>query len=155
MPAARSAAQVEALYQELILDHYRRPRNKGAPPHADARATIANPLCGDEVTVYLAFDGDVVREARFAGQGCSISQAAASMLTGATRGRGRADAIALLHRYGAMLAGDREAARDEVLGELRALSGVARFPARVLCAALPAQALVEALTRISECHHAL
>jgi nitrogen fixation NifU-like protein len=142
---APSAAQLAAIYQELILDHYRRPRNKGALAEADARAERRNPLCGDEIALELAFDGDVVRDARFTGRGCSISQASASMLTQALRGRTRADAEALLRRFTALVHGDAEATRDEALGELRALQGVARFPARIRCATLAWSALDELL----------
>jgi len=149
----RTEAQLAAIYQELILDHYRRPRNKGALEAPDASAERRNPLCGDEIVLQLAFDGDVVREARFTGRGCSISQASASMLTQAVRGRTRAEAEALLRRFTALVHGhDRpdgeegaESGRDETLGELRALQGVARFPARIRCATLAWSALDEAL----------
>lgn len=158
----RTEAQLAAIYQELILDHYRRPRNKGPLEAPDAVAERRNPLCGDEIVLQLAFDGDVVREARFTGRGCSISQASASMLTQAVRGRTRAEADALLRRFTALVhgqgggqgagqgAGDGEgsaadALRDETLGELRALQGVARFPARIRCATLAWSALDEAL----------
>lgn len=146
----RTEAQLAAIYQELILDHYRRPRNKGALEAADAVAERRNPLCGDEIVLQLAFDGDVVREARFTGRGCSISQASASMLTQAVRGRTRAEADALLRRFTALVHGQEGPAgadpgRDETLGELRALQGVARFPARIRCATLAWSALDEAL----------
>lgn len=141
----KSEAQLAAIYQELILDHYRRPRNKGALEAADVAAERRNPLCGDEIVLQLAFDGDVVREARFTGRGCSISQASASMLTQALRGRTRAEAAALLRRFTALVHGDAEAGSDASLGELRALQGVARFPARIRCATLAWSALDEAL----------
>ena len=142
-------AQLAAIYQELILDHYRRPRNKGAPP-ADASdvrtAERRNPLCGDEVTLSLAFGDDGrVRDVRFTGRGCSISQAAASMLTEAVRGKTRDEVEALLARYTAMVHGDAAAKDDPSLGELRALSGVSRFPARIRCATLAWSALAELL----------
>ena len=141
----KTEAQLAAIYQELILDHYRRPRNKGALESADAEAERRNPLCGDEIVVQLAFEGDVVREARFTGRGCSISQASASMLTQALRGRTRAEADTLVRRFTALVHGDAEAGLDETLGELRALQGVARFPARIRCATLAWSALDEAL----------
>ena len=142
---ARTEAQLAAIYQELILDHYRRPRNKGALDGADASVERRNPLCGDEIGLQLALDGDVVRDVRFTGRGCSISQASASMLTQALRGRTRAEAEALLARFTRLVHGDAEAARDASLGELRALQGVARFPARIRCATLAWSALEEAL----------
>ncbi|AHG89621.1 SUF system FeS assembly protein, NifU family [Gemmatirosa kalamazoonensis] len=145
--SAPDEAQLAAIYQELILDHYRRPRNRGPLDAPDARtARRKNPLCGDELTLALAFDADGrVREARFIGQGCSISQASASMLTEAVRGKTRAEVEALLARFRALMQGDADAAADESLGELRALSGVARFPSRVQCATLPWSALAELL----------
>jgi nitrogen fixation NifU-like protein len=147
---ASAEAQLSAIYQELILDHYRRPRNRGPLDAADARsartARRKNPLCGDEMTLAVAFGDDGrVAEARFTGQGCSISQASASMLTQAVRGKTRAEVEALLRRFKAMMHGDAAAAADESLGELRALSGVARFPTRIQCATLAWGALDEIL----------
>jgi nitrogen fixation NifU-like protein len=145
--APRSDAQLAAIYQELILDHFRRPRNKGPLDAPEAqRAERRNPLCGDEIALALVMDADDrVREARFTGRGCSISQAAASMLTEAVRGKTRAEVETLLARYTAMVHGDADAAADPLLGELRALSGVARFPARIRCATLAWSALAELL----------
>jgi len=146
-PNGPSEAQLSAIYQELILDHFRRPRNKGAIEAPGARtARRKNPLCGDEMTLSIAFDDDGrVSDARFTGHGCSISQASASMLTQAVRGRSRAEVDALVARFRAMMHGDRGAAADESLGELRALSGVARFPSRIPCATLAWSALAELL----------
>jgi nitrogen fixation NifU-like protein len=95
----------------------------------------------------LAWDGDRLREVRFTGRGCSISQASASMMTGLVRGKTAAEVDALLRRFAAMLRGDQQAADDESLGELRALSGVARFPARVRCASLAWSALGDAMEK--------
>ncbi len=143
-PSDASRPELTALYQELILDHYRRPRNRGAIESPDASVQMRNPLCGDEITLELAFDGDRVREVKFAGQGCAISQASASMMTQALRGKTRAEADALARRFAEMIAGDAEAAKDPALGELRALAGVARIPVRVKCATLAWQALHKA-----------
>lgn len=144
--APASSARTEALYQELILDHYRRPRNRGELPDASITIAHRNPLCGDELTVALALDGTRITDARFTGQGCAISQAAASMLTSAMRGATVGEARALLDCYSAMLTGGSTAAGgDASLGDLRALAGVARLPARVRCAMLPAEALGRAL----------
>jgi nitrogen fixation NifU-like protein len=139
------SAKVDGIYQELILDHYRRPRNKGVLEGADAAATRKNPLCGDVIDVMLAWEDGRVADVRFTGRGCSISQASASMMTNAVRGRTAAEIDVVLRRFAAMLHGDRTAADDESLGELRALSGVARFPARVTCASLAWSALGDAL----------
>jgi nitrogen fixation protein NifU and related proteins len=145
MSAARDSAQLAGLYQDMILDHYRRPRNKGELQDADARASLKNPLCGDEIEVQLSLDGDRVREIRFAGRGCSISQASASMMTQLARGRTAAELAVLTDRFAALLGGDATAAADEALGDLRALSGVSRFPSRHRCATLAWDAMRRAL----------
>jgi nitrogen fixation NifU-like protein len=137
-------AELEALFHDQILDHYRRPRNKGALPGATSRGSVVNPTCGDEITVEVIVDGDVVRSAKFTGRGCSISQASASMMTSAADGRSRGELRAIAQRFDDMLRG--EAADVEQLGELRALGGVARFPARVPCATMAWRALAIALT---------
>ena len=143
--APRTAAELDALYQELILDHYRRPRNRGELPGADAAAALRNPLCGDELGVALALDGDVVREARFAGRGCSLSQASASMMTEIVRGRTRREVRDLDRRFRALVRGEAGAGSDHGLGPLRAFAGVARLPSRHRCALLPWEALERAL----------
>ena len=145
MPAP-SSARLEALYQELILDHYRRPRNKGRVESPDAEGGARNPLCGDELTVTLAVDDEGrVTEARFTGAGCSISQASASMMTELVRGHSLEGVAALRRRFAQLLAGDPAAAADHALGDARALAGVARFPTRHKCAAMGWEALGEAL----------
>ena len=142
----RSPAQLSALYQELILDHYRRPRNKGAVASPDRAGAARNPLCGDEVSVTVALDGEGrLSDVRFTGRGCSISQASASMMTMLARGKTRDEVGALRRRVAALLTGDRAAANDESLGDARALAGVANYPARHRCAAMGWQALAEAL----------
>lgn len=138
-------ARLQAVYQELLLDHYRRPRNKGTLEDADVAVPMRNPLCGDEIELRVAFDGDTVRDLKFVGQGCSISQATASMMTQLVRGKSVAEAELLRERFREMMYGSPEAARDTRLGELRALSGVARLPVRIKCALLPWNALDEAL----------
>ena len=149
-----SDAALSALYQEMILDHYRRPRNKGTLEHADATVPMRNPLCGDELTLELEMDGDVIRDVRFTGRGCSISQASASMMTELVKGK-RVDEIGRLReRFRAMVMGDAEAAADEALGKARALSGVARFPARVKCALLGWSALEQGVERAVAQSHA-
>jgi nitrogen fixation protein NifU and related proteins len=137
-----SSAELQAAYQDLILDHYRKPRNRGRIPGAEASAAVTNPLCGDEIEIDLAFDGERVRDARFEGRGCSIAQASASMLTELVRGKTRAEVRALRERVRAMLTGGPI---DETLGPLVALSGVARFPTRVPCALMAWDAAERAL----------
>ncbi len=145
MSQPRSSAEIAALYQEMILDHYRRPRNKGTLETADASVEMKNPLCGDEIGLQVAFDGDSVRDLRFSGRGCSISLASASMMTQLVKGKGAEEIDMIRNRFREMMLGDVSAVTDEKLGSLRALSGVARFPARVKCALLAWNALESAL----------
>ncbi len=146
MPAPSGGAPLEALYQELILDHYRRPRHKGVLDAPDIAATAMNPLCGESITVAATLDGDQLHDVRFTGQTCAIAQASASMMTDLVRGRTRAETEVLVARLAEMLRGDSTAARDPALGDLRALSGVARIPVRIPCALLPWRALADAFT---------
>jgi nitrogen fixation NifU-like protein len=139
-----SDASLSALYQELILDHYRRPRNRGVLEAPDAEVHLNNPTCGDEIVLQLRVRGGLIEDVRFGGQGCSISQASASMMTQRVKGKPLAEAEAILARFKEMLHGSPEAARDRALGDLRALAGVAKFPVRVRCAMLAWNALEEA-----------
>jgi nitrogen fixation NifU-like protein len=146
MSRPETSAELSALYQELILDHYRRPRNKGTLDDADASVEMKNPLCGDEIALQVAFEGNSVSDLRFSGRGCSISQASASMMTQLVKGRSAEEIAALRSRFRDLMLGDQSAADDKALGSLRALSGVARFPARVKCALLAWNALETALS---------
>ncbi|MFN2637336.1 MAG: Fe-S cluster assembly sulfur transfer protein SufU [Gemmatimonadaceae bacterium] len=139
------SAEIAALYQEMILDHYRRPRNKGALENPDARVEMKNPLCGDEIELQVAFDGTNLRDLKFSGRGCSISQASASMMTQLVKGKSAAEIDAIRTRFRDLMLGDATAATDERIGSLRALSGVSRFPARVKCALLAWNALETAI----------
>src|SRR6266542_4272080 len=94
-----NSAEVAALYQELILDHYRRPRNKGVLENADETVEMRNPLCGDEVDLHVSFDGDSIRDVKFSGRGCSISQASASMMTQLIKGKSSSEIEALRTRF--------------------------------------------------------
>ncbi|HEU4566257.1 MAG TPA: SUF system NifU family Fe-S cluster assembly protein [Gemmatimonadaceae bacterium] len=153
MPSERDDgrdARLQAVYQELLLDHYRRPRNKGALEGATVAIPMRNPLCGDEIELRMILDGDVVRDVKFTGQGCSISQATASMMTQLVKGKTVAEAEALRERFRQMMFGDADAAHDKALGDLRALAGVARLPVRVKCALLAWNALEEGIRRDNE-----
>jgi nitrogen fixation NifU-like protein len=132
---------IDELYQALILDHYRRPRNRGPLAGAERAAELYNPLCGDEIGVEVRFEGDRIAECRFHGQGCSISQASASMMTERVCGLRSEEALGLVARVRAMMRG--EPAED--LGELAALRGVIEFPVRIKCATLAWSALEAAL----------
>ncbi|MQA88991.1 MAG: SUF system NifU family Fe-S cluster assembly protein [Gemmatimonas sp.] len=133
-----------SLHQELILQHYRNSRKRGAIESPDLEGCGTNPVCGDEIRLQLQLDGDRIVTARFQGHGCSISQAAASMMAQLIEGLTLADAATLHERFVQLLRGDRAAASDALLGDLRALAGVARFPARTRCALVPWDALVSA-----------
>ena len=145
MSQPRTSAEVGALYQEMILDHYRRPRNKGTLEKADASVEMKNPLCGDEITLQVAFNADGVDDLRFSGRGCSISQASASMMTQLVKGKSSEEIGAIRKQFRDLMLGSASVADDSQLGSLRALSGVARFPARIRCALLAWNALDSAL----------
>ena len=137
--------KLSVLYQELILDHYRRPRNKGTLDGATHAVSLNNPLCGDEIDLQLQVDGGTIKDVRFVGRGCSISQASASMMTQLLKDKSVPAAVALAERMSAMMQGDEAAARDKSLGDLRALAGVSKFPVRIKCALLPWNALTDAV----------
>jgi nitrogen fixation NifU-like protein len=141
------APQLSSLYQQLILEHYRNPRNKSELDEKSIEIHMANPVCGDEIRLQLRIEDDRIAEARFVGQGCSISQAAVSMMTTLLKGRKLDDADALAKRFTQMMHGDEDAAKDKTLGDLRALQGVSKFPVRIKCALLGFDALQEALRR--------
>jgi len=145
MSSDRDTPPLNSLYQQLILEHYKHPRNKGALEDANARAHLNNPTCGDEVWLMLKLDGDLIVAASFVGEGCSISQSSVSMMTQLLIGKTRAEAEELARKFTALMHGDQEVARDRALGDLRALAGVSKFPVRVKCALLGWNALQEAL----------
>ena len=131
------------LYQEVVLDHGRNPRNFRRVEGANRRAEGINPLCGDEITVYVKLAGEVIEDIGFEGQGCAISKASASLMTGALKKKTRAEAEALFGRVHAMLTGGKVDAGE--LGKLAVLGGVSEFPARVKCASLAWHTLRSAL----------
>jgi nitrogen fixation NifU-like protein len=127
---------LQDLYQELILDHNRHPRNRRPLPEASHHAYGYNPLCGDRVRINLLIDGDVVRQATFEGNGCAISTASASLLTEALTGKTVSQARRVSQAFHAMLIGGAAERSDVDLGKLRVFTGVCRYPARVKCATL-------------------
>ena len=139
---------LEDLYREIILDHYRTPRNRGelAPPAAHAIGH--NPLCGDEIEVYLDVVDGIVIDIKVAGQGCSISQSSASMMSQAVKGKPIADVRALVHKFRSMMSleeADEMVTAEVKLGDLEALQGVVKFPVRIKCAVLAWNTLTQAL----------
>ena len=142
-------SNLDALYQEIILEHNRRPRNYRVMEGADRVVEGRNPLCGDALTLWLKLEGDVVVDASFQGSGCAISKASASLMTEAVKGKTRAQAEALFTTFHDLVTGKLDVEADAVakreLGSLRALGGVARFPIRVKCASMAWHALHSAL----------
>ena len=142
---------LDELYREVILDHYRNPRHRGHLDHATGHAEGQNPLCGDEVFLDLIVEDGRVTEVAVTGQGCSISQASASMMADAVAGKTIEEIEEIAGRFRSMMdidegeAGIDEDRPGEALGDLEALQGVRRFPVRIKCAALPWTTLTEAL----------
>jgi nitrogen fixation protein NifU and related proteins len=151
---------LEDLYREIILDHYRNPRNRGELPTPPAHRTEGfNPLCGDEVVVFLDVEDGVVKDLRIAGQGCSISQSSASMMSTAVKGKTVAEARDVIRAFKAMMSihehtldgedGEDENVVDVKLGDLEALRGVVKFPVRIKCATLAWNTLTLGLEELS------
>ena len=142
-------ANLDALYQELILEHNRRPRNYRVMEDADRVVEGHNPLCGDALTLWLKLEGNRVTDASFQGSGCAISRASASLMTEAVKGKTRTEAEALFERFHNLVTGKLDVEADpeakKALGSLRALGGVSRFPIRVKCASMAWHALRSAL----------
>ena len=139
-------SNLDALYQEVLLDHYRRPRNKGALAGATGEAEGRNPLCGDEVNVAVRVDGDRIAEVKFTGKGCAISQASASVMTGLVNGKTPGEVDALFTRFHDLVTGKAPLAEgDKSFGQLAAFSGVSKYPTRVKCATMSWHTLRKAL----------
>jgi len=143
---------LEELYREVILDHYRNPRNKGHLEGAEATAQGVNPLCGDEISVELKFDGDTVSDIAIVSQGCSISQSSASMMSEAVKGKTREEIESIVSKFRQLMSideGDGPGLDPErpgsVLGDIEALQGVRHYPIRIKCASLAWNTLLEAL----------
>ncbi|MBI4260773.1 MAG: SUF system NifU family Fe-S cluster assembly protein [Actinobacteria bacterium] len=135
---------LDDLYREVILDHYKNPRNKRPGPEGALTSTLNNPLCGDEITVFARVEDGKVTEVTYQGQGCSISQASASMLTEAVGGTEVEEAGELARKFRGMMAGEVDPSEDE-FGDLIALKGVVKYPIRIKCAVLAWDVLQEAL----------
>ena len=143
----QNPVDLDDLYRDVILDHYRQPRNRGALDAASVAAEGFNPSCGDEIQLSILLEDDTVAALRFGGSGCSISQSSASMLTEALAGRSLEDARQLSGHVQAMLTDDAFDLDTVNLGDLEALSGVARFPVRIKCGLLAWKVLDQALAR--------
>jgi len=147
IPDRAIPSSLNSLYQEVILDHYRRPRNKGVLDEPTHSITMNNPLCGDVIELMLRVDDGRIAEVRFEGRGCSISQASVSMLTGRVAGRTLEEATELGQRFMRLLRGEETLLTDADLGDLRALAGVSKFPVRIKCALLGWNCLEELTDR--------
>ena len=139
-------SELNELYQEVILEHSKAPRNYRRPAGTNHTAEGYNPLCGDHFTVFLDMEGDAIRDVGFQGSGCAISKASASMMTQSLKGKTRADAERLFEQFHGLVTGkDGASARGSDLGKLAVFSGVCKYPARVKCAILAWHALQAAL----------
>lgn len=155
-------AGLEDLYREIILDHYRSPRNRGELPAPPAvRVEGFNPLCGDEIVLYLDVENGIVNDVKISGQGCSISQSSASMMTAAIKGKALDEVRSLIHAFKSMMTiheaqlepddgaeSQRQVMDPDSFGELAALQGVVKFPVRIKCATLAWNTLVQALDEV-------
>jgi nitrogen fixation protein NifU and related proteins len=137
--------ELRDLYQEVVVDHGRRPRNFGPLPGASHQAEGFNPLCGDRMSLHLQVVDGIIRDARFEGAGCAISTASASLMTEALLGRSEAEAEALFDSFHDMLTGEEHPETALALGKLEVLAGVRQFPSRVKCATLAWHTLLAAL----------
>ncbi len=143
----RSTPALGDLFQDIILEHYKRPRNKGPLEDATVDVHMNNPTCGDEIHLFLKVEDGVIRDVGFEGEGCSISQSSISMMTKILQDQPVEEGLRLADRFTAMMHGDEEAAKDKDLKDARALAGVSKFPTRVKCALLGWNAFEEA-TRV-------
>jgi len=141
-------SELSELYQQVILDHNKKPRNFGKLDAANHSAEGFNPLCGDQLTVYLNLEHDTVKGVAFEGSGCAISKAAASMMTQAVKGKSKADVEHLFQEFHSMVTGElNEETEANSLGNLKIFAGVREFPVRVKCATLPWHTLHAALNK--------
>jgi nitrogen fixation NifU-like protein len=144
---------LEDLYREIILDHHRTPRNRGELPPPATHAVGHNPLCGDEIDVYVRVQDGVIADVKVGGSGCSISQSSASMMSQAIKGKPLPDVLALVRRFKGMMSipdedgNPMEPDLDIKLGDLEALQGVVKYPVRIKCATLSWNTLLDALAQ--------
>ena len=141
-------SELRELYQQVILDHNKNPRNFHDMPDATAHVEGYNPLCGDHLTVYMDVEDDLVKDVGFEGSGCAISKASASMMTQAVKGKSREEAETLFNEFHSMVTGDLDEEMEEnSLGNLKIFAGVREFPVRVKCATLPWHTMHAALNK--------
>jgi len=142
---------VEDLYQQVIVDHSRKPRNFHTLENANRKAEGYNPLCGDKLTIYMRVENGIIEDLAFEGSGCAISVASASLMTQLLKGRSEADAERIFNAFHEMVTGaDQAAIDDRELGKLKVLAGVRRYPSRIKCATLCWHTLNAALSQLTE-----
>jgi len=139
-------SDLRELYQEVILDHNRNPRNFHKLEGADHHAEGYNPLCGDKLTVYLHTEGDIIQDLSFEGSGCAISQASASMMTAFLKGKSKEEAFKIFDKFHLMVTAELNTTPDPELGKLAVFAGVCEFPTRIKCASLAWHTMKAALS---------
>ncbi|MBM7541457.1 Fe-S cluster assembly sulfur transfer protein SufU [Amphibacillus cookii] len=140
---------LDTLYRQVIMDHYKNPRNRGSLSEEALTLEMNNPTCGDRIQLHLLIENDRVKEAKFEGEGCSISLASASMMTQAIKGQPVEDALKMSQYFSNMMLGKEQDQADLELGDIEALQGVAKFPARIKCATLAWKAMEKAVDQDS------
>ncbi|KAA9019983.1 Fe-S cluster assembly sulfur transfer protein SufU [Niallia endozanthoxylica] len=141
-----SSNNLDTLYRQVIMDHYKNPRNRGVIEDDSLTINMNNPTCGDRIQLTMKVENDIVTDAKFEGEGCSISMSSASMMTDAIKGRQVEEALKLATTFSDMMQGkDLDVEDDEDLGDIEALQGVCKFPARIKCATLAWKAMEKAL----------
>lgn len=135
---------LDTLYRQVIMDHYKNPRNRGSVSDNALTLEMNNPTCGDRIEVHLTLEGDLIKDIKFEGEGCSISLASASMMTQAVKGQKIADAIKMSDTFSQLMLGEIDDLSDQDMGDAEALQGVSKFPARIRCATLAWKAIEKA-----------
>lgn len=144
-----STNNLDQLYRSVIMDHYKKPRNKGVLNENNITVDMNNPTCGDVIHLTLQVDDQIVKDAKFEGEGCSISMASASMMTQMIKGKNVDDAVKIAHTFSNMMLG-KEIDESIDLGDIEALAGVAKFPARIKCATLAWKAMEKGVGKDSD-----
>mgnify|MGYP000933580352 CR=1 FL=1 len=145
-----SSNNLDTLYRQVIMDHYKNPRNKGVLEEGSLTVNMNNPTCGDRIQLTIKVEDGIVADAKFEGEGCSISMSSASMMTQAIKGRPINEAIKVSHAFSNMIQGKEYNEEDLDLGDIEALQGVCKFPARIKCATLAWKAMEKGLKEEEE-----
>lgn len=138
---------LDTLYRQVIMDHYKNPRNRGSFDQESLTIDMNNPTCGDRIQIHLLVEDDIVKDAKFEGEGCSISLSSASMMTQAIKGKSTEEALNMSKAFSEMMLGNDVDTEDMDLGDIEALQGVAKFPARIKCATLSWKAMEKGIDK--------